>query len=314
MKTWQKIRNDPRLREKYLVREKVIDGMRNWFKEQGFAEVQTPVLVPVPSAEPNLEPFETQLVTGRRIKRAGYLIMSPEFSLKKLLAAGMGNVFEITRAFRNGEEVSAWHSPEFTILEWYRKEADYRKIMGDFENLFVKIIGAEKMKYQGEEYDLSRPWPRYSCEELGLMGLPEPEFNLKFYNEIEPRLRESRKPAFVYDYPAEQASLSRKKKDDPRFAERFEVFLAGVELGNAFSELTDAAEQEARFKNELQGRDFGMDEDFIEALKAGLPECAGMAVGMDRVIMLAADVPTIADTLFFPAGEMFGLDNDLNAR
>ncbi len=320
MKTWQRIREKPELLKKYLVREKVTDTIRNFFKGLGFSEVQTPILVPVPSAEPNLEVFETQLRTAGGEKRRGFLIMSPEYALKKLVTAGMGNIFEITRAFRNEEEVSPWHNPEFTMLEWYRAGADYRKIMEDFEELFVKIIGRDKFTFQGEEYDIGLPWPRISFEEAFLRyagrkleKVKDEDFYQLFFNEVEPKLRESHKPVFVYDYPVSQASLARKKRTDPRFAERFEVFLAGLELGNCFSELTDPIEQEARFKKDLEDRTklgktlYPMDADLIEALRTGMPETAGIAVGVDRLVMLAADVPTIADTLFFPGNELFGL-------
>jgi elongation factor P--(R)-beta-lysine ligase len=320
MKTWQRIKNDPKLMEKYLVREKVVGTIRSFFKDQGFHEVSTPILVPIPSIEPNLEVFETELRTSKGLKRKGYLEMSPEFSIKKLLAAGIGNCFEITKCFRNEEEVSALHNPEFTMLEWYRVGADYRDIMKDFESLFLKIAGKDKLVYQGQTYDLTTPWPRISFEEAfakyagkKIGDVKDEDFYKIFFNEIEPKLRESKKPAIIYDYPVSQAALARKKASDPRFAERFEVFLAGVELGNCFSELTDATEQKKRFEADLAERkrmgkaDYPIDEDLIEALKEGLPPVSGIAVGVDRLVMLAANVPTIAETMFFPAGELFDL-------
>lgn len=319
MKTWQKIKKDPKLMEKYLVREKVIDTIRSFFKNQGFHEVFTPVLVPIPSIEPNLEVFKTELRTSKGTKRDSYLIMSPEFSIKKLLAAGIGSCFEITKCFRNEEEVSRLHNPEFTMLEWYRIRADYKDIMEDFEHLFLKIIGKDKLRYQGELYDLSLPWPRIRIAdafkkyaEKDVLDVPETDFYKIYFNEIEPELMKLKKPYFIYDYPVSQASLSRPAKD-PRFAERFEVFLAGVELGNCFSELTDAKEQEKRFEAEkaqrsAQGKvDYPIDEDLIKALEEGLPRVSGIAVGVDRLIMLAADVPSISETLFFPGEELFDL-------
>ena len=320
MKTWKKIKNNPKLLNQYLVREKVIDTIRSHFKNQGFHEVSTPTLVPIPSIEPNLEVFETELRTSKRVKRDGYLIMSPEFSIKKLLAAGIGNCFEIAKCFRNEEEVSPLHNPEFTMLEWYRTNADYTDVMRDFEDLFVKIIGSDKLIYQGATYDITRPWPRISFEEAfakyagkKIEDVKDEDFYKIFFNEIEPKLRDSKKPAIIYDYPISQASLARKKESDPRFAERFEVFLAGIELGNCFSELTDSAEQKKRFESDLaerrsQGKtDYPIDEDLIEALKSGLPKVSGIAVGVDRLVMLAADVPSISDTLFFPGEEVFDL-------
>jgi lysyl-tRNA synthetase class 2 len=307
-KTWQKIKADPNLKEKYLVREKVIDIIRAFFKNQGFHEVSTPILVSIPSCEPNLEVFQTQLRTASGVKCKAYLILSPEYSLKKLISAGLGNIFEITKCFRNEEEVSRLHNPEFTMLEWYRVNADYWDIMQDFENLFVKIIGKNKFTYQGEEYDISLPWPRISFAELGMAEIPDEEFYKKFFNEVEPKLRASHKPAIIYDYPISQAALARPKASDPRFAERFEVFLAGLELGNCFSELTNAEEQKRRFTKELAERkrlgktEYLMDKDLIEALNS-MPPTAGIAVGVDRLIMLAADAEDISETLFFPASE-----------
>jgi lysyl-tRNA synthetase class 2 len=342
MRTWQRIKNDPAILKQYLVREKVIHTIRKYFLNQGFHEVFTPVLLPIPSIEPNLEVFKTELRTSKGVKRDGYLIMSPEFSIKKLLAAGIGSCFEITRCFRNEEEVSKLHNPEFTMLEWYRVNADYTDVMKDFENLFLEIIGSDKMIYQGEEYDLSLPWPRYSVaeafakfahidtetllsEERLLNAAKEKGYSVEennnweqmfyqiFLNEIETKIRDSKKPAIIYDYPISQASLSRPRKDDSRFAERFEVFLAGVELGNCFSELTDAKLQKQRFEEDLAARkqmgktDYPIDEDLIDALASGLPEVSGIAVGVDRLIMLAADAPAVADTLFFPGEELFDL-------
>jgi len=320
MKTWQKIKENPELLEKYLVRERVIDTIRKFFKDQKFHEVQTPVLVPIPSIEPNLEVFKTELKTSKGVKRNGYLIMSPEFSIKKLLAAGIGNCFEITKCFRNEEEVSSLHNPEFTMLEWYRINADYTDVMRDFEHLFLEIIGKDKFTYQGQEYDLSLPWPRISVADafkkfagLDVTAVTDEDFYKTFFNEIEPALLKSHKPYFIYDYPISQASLSRPKKEDPRFAERFEVFLAGLELGNCFSELTDAKEQKKRFESDLAERlkmgktKYPIDEDLITALSSGLPPVSGIAVGVDRLIMLAADAESISDTLFFPAREEFDL-------
>ena len=300
------------------IREKVIDAIRSFFKNQGFREVFTPILVPIPSIEPNSEVFETQLRTSKGLKRRAFMIMSPEFSIKKLLAAGIGNCFEVTKCFRNEEEVSRLHSPEFTMLEWYRVGANYLDVMKDFENLFLKIVGRNKMTYQGKAYDLSLPWPRISVAEAfqkfahkDVLKVKDEDFYKIFFNEIEPKLTRSNKPFFIYDYPVSQASLSRPKKEDPRFAERFEVFLAGIELGNCFSELIDWREQKRRFEAERAERKrfgrtvYSIDEDLIKALKFGLPEVSGIAVGVDRLIMLATNAPEISDTIVLPAQEIF---------
>lgn len=349
MKTWEKLRQNPDLISRYLVREKVIDTIRSFFKSNGFHEVSTPILVATPSAEPNLEVFETQLRTATHLSRRAFLILSPEYSLKKLLAAGLGNIFEITKCFRNEEDVSEQHNPEFSMLEWYRTGSDYQKIMEDFEQMFVEIIKTVQpeshisaWEYQGEKYDLTSPWPRISVAESfekyahidtdtllsqeklktvyiekGYRTEGEEDWEQMFYqiffNEIEPQLKAMKKPVFVYDYPLSQAALARKKASDPRFAERFEVYLAGLELGNCFSELTDAAEQEARLEADVENRkrqaktEYPVDRSFIDALKSGIPESAGIAVGVDRLVMLAANTTSIQETLFFPASEVFDL-------
>lgn len=285
-----------------LIREKVVDTIRAYFKNQGFHEVFTPILVDIPSCEPNLEVMQTEVRTASGLKRKAYLILSPEYSIKKLLGQGIGNVFEMTKCFRNEEEVSRHHNPEFTMLEWYRVNANYTDIMVDFEHLFTKIIGSNTLTYQGETYDISLPWPRLSIKELGLAEVPDADFYQKFFNEVEPKLRQSCKPAIIYDYPISQASLARPKASDLRFAERFEVFLAGIELGNCFSELIDPIEQQKRFTKELAERkaagktEYPMDKDLLKALKT-MPPTAGIAVGVDRLVMLAADVENIVDTL-----------------
>ena len=305
--------------EKYLVRERVVDTIRSFFKNQGFHEVFTPILVPIPSIEPNLEVFESELRTSKGEKRRAFLIMSPEFSIKKLLAGGIGNCFEITKCFRNEEEASPLHNPEFTMLEWYRINADYKDIMKDFEHLFLRIIGKDKLEYQGEVYDLSLPWPKTRIPDafekyagMDVLKVSDEDFYKIYFNEIEPELLKIKKPYFIYDYPISQASLSKPAKD-PRFAERFEVFLGGIELGNCFSELTDAKEQKKRFEAEKKDRqrmnktEYPIDEDLIEALKEGIPAVSGIAVGVDRLVMLAADTSSIEETMFFPGKELFDL-------
>lgn len=350
MKTFQKLKQNPELWERYWVREQVIDAIREFFKKEGFHEVEVPLLLPTPSTEPFLEVFKTELVDDQGHKWDGFLPSSPEFAMKKLLSAGSGSIFTITKSFRNGEGRSSRHNPEFTILEWYRTPGDYMDVAHDFEQLLSYIrkavkpysresVNLEELSYQGKEYDLSSPWERVSVaqafekyagidietmldkERLLLAGKKkgyqvdasttwEEIWNQIIANEIEPKLGLDN-PTILYDYPASQAAFSKKKADDPRFAERFEVYLAGMELGNCFSELTDWSEQEARCVADLAERkamgkaEYPMDSDFIEALKMGMPETGGVAVGVDRLVALFADAPDIADTLFFPVDELF---------
>jgi len=362
VKTFQKLKQNPELWQRYWVRERVIDAIREYFKGQGFHEAEVPLLLPAPSTEPFLEVFETELKDDQGHKWPGFLPSSPEFALKKLLSAGSGSVFTITKSFRNGEGRSSRHNPEFTILEWYRTPGNYMDVATDFEGLMRFILtfkesprrsnhlptnhlptrrlleGGSQLTYQDKKYDLSSPWEKISVAEAfakyasvdietmlnGSLLIAhgkrkgyqvtetttwEEIWNQIMANEIEPKLGQNG-PTILYDYPIAQAALA-KKAEDSRFAERFEVFMAGLELGNCFSELTDWREQEARCKADLALRQaqgklaFPMDNDFIDALKLGMPPTGGIAVGVDRLVALFADTPDIADTLFFPVGEMF---------
>lgn len=358
MKTWQKLRKHPELWRRYFVRENVIKAIRSFFDNQGFHEVETPLLIAHPPAESYVDVFETTLLDRSRHPTKAYLSTSPEVPLKKLLVAGIGNCYAITKSFRNMETQSTLHNPEFTILEWYRVGvyperpqgrfgANYMDIMKDCEELLLSILHSlnssissnKRLVYQGKTIDLSPPWERMTVTEafkkwanvdfddfldaatakkisrekgyhIELNTTWEQIFNQIFLNEIEPRLGRG-KPTILYDFPASMAALAKKKASDPRFAERFEFYIAGLELGDAYSELTDWKEQERRFGRELSelrrlGKTtYDYDHDFIEALKVGLPKCSGIAVGVDRLIMLFADVTNIADTLFFPAKELF---------
>lgn len=346
MKNWQNIKTNPNSIESFLVREKVIDALREFFKIRQFHEVETPLLVRSPGTEPYLDVFETELRFSEGDTHRAFLLTSPEYAMKKLLAAGLKNIFQICKSFRNGEGRSTRHNPEFTILEYYRSHADYTSIMTDMEELLTflakKVKGSEYeagFQYQGFHIDLGRPFLKYSVEEAfqQFAGVSrevllseqqlisaaqkkgyqtnqdttwEQAYNQIFLNEIETKLDKS-KPTIIYDYPASQAALSKKKENDPAFAERFEIYLAGIELGNAFSELIDAHEQKTRLIAELAERqklgktEYPLDEDFIEALSSGLPECTGIAIGVDRLVMLFANVASIEDTLFFPVQELF---------
>jgi lysyl-tRNA synthetase class 2 len=280
VKTFQKLKQKPELWERYWVREKVIDAIRAYFKGEGFHEAEVPLLLPAPSTEPFLEVFQTELKDDHGNKWQGFLPSSPEFALKKLLSAGSGSVFTVTKSFRNGEGRSSRHNPEFTILEWYRTPGDYMDVARDFEGLMRYILVSVResperqnqegsrpagslpegkshvMTYQGKEYDLSSPWEKISVseafekyagidtetmldsEKLKAKGKEkgyqvdeqttwEEIWNQILANEVEPRLGKHG-PTILYDYPIAQAALARPAKD-PRFAERFEVFMAGLE-------------------------------------------------------------------------------------
>ncbi|MGI8857389.1 MAG: EF-P lysine aminoacylase EpmA [Thermomicrobiales bacterium] len=347
--TWQRLREQPTLLDSYLVRGRVIRAIRAFFDARGFEEVETPLLVAAPGMEPYLDVFETRLTTMRGASHRAFLTTSPEYAMKKLLVAGLPRIYQICKSFRNGEEVSRGHNPEFTILEWYRANADYRAIMADCEALLAAIWhdlnrdaqpGVEPaIDVEGKRVVLASPWERLPVREAfaryadvdldallteadmqaclarkGYVTEPgttwEQGYHQIFLNEIEPFLGQSR-PTILYDYPASMAALARRKADDPRYAERFEVYIAGIELGNAFSELTDADEQLERLRAERAERAalgktlYEIDADFIAALRAGMPPSAGIAVGVDRLVMLFAGVGSIQETLWFPAHEQF---------
>lgn len=341
MKTWQKLKAHPELWQRYFVREKLIGAIRTYFTRERFHEIETPILIPNPPAESYLDVFETTLLDRKRRPTTVYLSTSPEVPLKKLMVAGLGDCYALTKSFRNMETGSHTHNPEFTILEWYRKGADYFDIMKDCEKLLQAIAGGNTLIYQRQKIDLTAPWERVTIADSfkkyagidfnafldekkaraiatkkGYTVEPrttwEELYNQIFLNEVESHLGQG-KPTIIYEFPSVMAALAKKKTSDPRFAERFEVYIAGLELGDAYSELTDSVEQEERFRREIAelkrlGKTvYDYDHDFIDALRVGLPKCAGIAVGVDRLVMLCADVANIADTLFFPAGEEFPL-------
>lgn len=352
MKTWQKLRQHPELWERYFVREHVLTAIRRFFLDRNFHEVETPYLTGSLPPESYLDIFETTLFNRHRNAKRAFLPTSPEPFLKKLLVAGIGNCFTIPKSFRNTEDMSHTHNPEFTILEWYRVKANYTDIMADCEELLVFIntyllrskpasgtTRATTLRYQGRSVDLTAPWERLSMVEAfgryakmdltraftketiaplakkkgymvrGTDGWEE-LFNQIFLNEVEPHLGRGR-PTILYDYPFALAALSKRKESDPRFAERFEFYIEGLELGDGYSELTNWKDQLTRFQAERKERkrlgkvEHPIDMDFIEALKVGMPPSGGIAIGVDRLIMLFADARDIADTLFFPAGELF---------
>ncbi len=356
--TWQKLRHDPLFINRLKIREAMIDAIRAFFKKNDFMEISTPQLVRSPGTEPFLEVFATTLKTENFPDKQAFLLTSPEYAIKKLIAGGLGSCFEICKSFRNGEGLSSSHNHEFTILEWYHVNGDYTDVMTDFE-LMVKAIAMRLVEstniqhavmvegkkillaYQAKKYDLSAPWERLSVaeafqkyalvseadlhdekklvakvrsEELTCSSVVtwEEAFHLLMLNRIEPHLGNGG-PTILYDYPTPLAALAKKKTTDTRYAERFEVYLAGLELGNAFSELLDADEQEQRFRSELALRsklgktEYQLDEDYLSALRFGLPPTGGIAVGIDRLAMLFANTTQIQDVTAFPISELFGV-------
>lgn len=324
-------------------RDQVLRSLRAYFYGQDFHEVNTPALQVSPGLEPHLQAFQTEWENpvGRRHLKF-YLHTSPEFAMKKLLVAGMKRIFQVAQVYRN-REWSHTHHPEFTMVEWYRVNEDYTKIMEDCESLLVSCaaaIGATHFSWKGVKSLAQAPFERLSVEEAfkkyarfslletidnplaptapGLrekvraLGLHQDSsdqwedlFFRVFLEKIEPRLGLER-PTILYDYPISMAALSRPKADAPHLAERFEIYVAGLELANAFGELTDPAVQRKRFqmdmekKFQLYGNRYPIDEDFLSALEEGMPPSSGIALGFDRLVMLLSGAPKIEDVLWLP--------------
>lgn len=311
-------------------------AVRAFFDEHGFVEVDTPTLVRYPGMEPNLNPIKTSVELAGEQQDA-FLITSPEYHMKRLLAEGYEKIWQLTSSYRDGEERSALHSSEFKMIEWYMAGSDYAD-MASFTEEFLKFlvskIHGEKHEYQECEIHTEEFFERITCEEafqeyanLRLRDLyinkkqfiedagsegfdvnedqsTEDIFFTIFLQKVEPELGKY-KPTFLFDYPAEMAALSIVKEDDPMWCERFELFISGVEIANAFSELVDMKEQEARLKKEQEERKelgkevFEIDRRFIEALEYGIPKSSGIALGFDRLVMVLAGAESIEQVQFF---------------
>lgn len=294
------------------ARARIVDATRAWFRAEGFLEVDTPLLVSSPGTEVHLDPVAATLTPAPGAEREQrWLITSPEHAMKRLLSAGAPPIFSVCKVFRDGER-GAHHRPEFTMLEWYRPWADYTALMDDCERLVCALAGGTRLSFRGRTLDLTPPWPRVRFYDAlrERAGLVEPErldpdaLMQAFVDHVEPTLGAAR-PELVIEWPIAFASLARAAPHDPRVAERFELFAGGLELGNAFGELTDAAEQRRRCAEDNAERaavgrpTLPLDEPFIAALAEGMPPSAGIAVGLDRVVMLLTDAPSIDAVLAF---------------
>jgi lysyl-tRNA synthetase class 2 len=322
---------NPRTREVLGLRSRIVQCMRERLWEQGFVEVETPILNPIPGGA-LAKPFATH---HNALGMELYLRIAPELYLKRMVVGGFEKVFEIGRLFRN-EGISPRHNPEFTTLELYQAYADYTDLMVLFEELVaglaVDLLGTTSLDYQGRRLELATPWRRATLaglvsEHLGTsvsVHTPAAELAsllertgaavdrswgpgklvLELYEKtVEPQLWG---PVFVCDYPAEVSPLARRHRDDPDLVERFEPVVAGRELGNAFSELVDPDDQRARFEAQAAQHAAGdeeamrIDEEYLRALEHGLPPTAGLGLGIDRLTMLFADVPNIREVIAFP--------------
>ena len=298
--------SNPEVREVFRARTRIITAIRGLLDERGFVDVETSVLQEVPGGG-HARPFMTH---HNSLGRDLYLRIALELHLKRLLVGGFERVYEVGRVFRN-EGLSPRHNPEFTLMECYQAYADYNDMMQLVEDIVVVSAMAAsrplETSYEGESVDLTPPFRRERMVDLvleytGKQAVGE-ELNDLFEEHVQPRLRQ---PTFVLDYPIEVSPLARRREDDPRFVERFELIVLGREYANAFTELTDPIDQRERFEVQAALRASGnveahpMDEDFLRAVEHGLPPCGGLGMGVDRLVMLVMDQPSIRDVILFP--------------
>jgi EF-P lysine aminoacylase GenX len=349
LKTWQLLKQNPTLFKRYFVKEYIIKAIRQFFEKRNYHELESPILTSTLPQERYLDVLETTIELVNKQKKTAYLIPSTETFNKKMLAAGLGEHFVITKVFRGLEDIGPNHSPEFTMLEWYHLNTDYFGLMDDCEQLFTCIKKYLDKKfnrnhtmvihYQDQKIDFTPPWDRLSVSEalkhftnleLGKIqtvkslkaaalkkGYHVEEINdwqiifeEIFLNEIEPNLSKNR-PTFLYDYPRILCPLTKVNKNNPLVSEKVELYIAGREIANGYTELLDYKEQKKRFveeqkaRKELGRKEIKMDIDLVEALKSGLPPVAGIGMGIDRLAMIIADAKNISEINFFPSSEMF---------
>lgn len=313
------------VRDVFVKRSKVLSTIRRFLEGEGYMEVETPTLQPIAGGAA-ARPFVTH---HNALGMDLFLRIAPELYLKRLIVGGLERVFEVSRNFRN-EGLSARHNPEFTMLELYEAQADYRRMMEIVERLFElcarEVNATTKVTFREVEYDLAAPYPRRSyvelfreangCEfddEAGVrrrakeLGLETSVERWKLMNDVfEATVEDSLSgPMFVVDYPVPICPLAKRKPEDPRLAERFEVFVAGMELGNAFTELNDPADQAKRFEEQVASSDpeapGQVDWDYVQALEYGMPPAGGLGIGIDRLVMVLTGQESIRDVLLFPA-------------
>ncbi|MEK7623805.1 MAG: EF-P lysine aminoacylase EpmA [Patescibacteria group bacterium] len=356
------------------LRFEIIRLIREWFWPQGFIEVETPIILRLPGQEPYLSPVKVAIHNEQGISFDGYLHTSPEYTLKKMLAAGFEKIFYLGKVFRDHESFGGTHNPEFTMIEWYRAREDFTAIMTDVEELWGFLVKSlsSKSEIRNPKSDLSAEasakeetnpndqnvlkfehlnfgvvsdfefrisnfqrlhmrdvWQKYAgvnldecldrekmfelCEKKGYKPKIDEPYEDLFYriflNEIEPHLGKER-PTILHHYPAPMAALSRLSPADPRYAERFEVYVGGLELANCFGELTDPDEQLKRLQNDRANRAnlsrdvFGIDMEFIEALHT-MPPSSGIALGIDRLVQLFTGCKNIDDVVSLPMSQLF---------
>ena len=322
---------NPSVHAIFSARSRIIAGIRAFLIEKGFLEVETPMMHPIPGGA-TAKPFVTH---HNALGVDLYLRIAPELYLKRLIVGGFPRVFEINRNFRN-EGISTIHNPEFTMLEFYVAYADYHDLIALTEEMFSRlareVLGSTTIEYQGKSINLASPWRRWSYRQAILevnkldervltdrtaalaaakqLGIPVEEkaqhvdiLNEIFEETVEPQLIQ---PTFITDYPIEISPLARRKDSDPSLTDRFELYIAGREIANAFSELNDPLDQRQRFEAQVTQREAGdeeahhLDEDFLRALEHGMPPTAGEGIGIDRLVMLLTNQASIRDVILFP--------------
>ena len=323
---------NPEVKETFILRSKILKEIRKFMDEHGYMEVETPMLTTVATGDA-ARPFITHHNT---LDLQMYLRIAPELNLKRLIVGGFDKVFEIGKNFRN-EGMDIKHNPEFTNMEFYSAYEDYNDMMNIAEQLISTVaknaLGTTKITYQGQEIDLTPGWKKITMidaikevtgVDFNTINTDEEAQNIAKEKGVEyEEIKNTRghiineffetfveetliQPTFIMDYPVEVSPLTKRKKEDPRLVERFELFIGGREYGNAYSELNDPIDQYERFLKQVEAKEKGdeeaggMDEDFVNALEIGLPPTGGMGIGLDRLIMLLTDSASIRDVLFFP--------------
>ena len=318
---WQPVADMQQLRQ----RAQLLACLRQFFAERDVLEVETPLLCRATGTDPNLDFFSSRFHCSPQDKTL-FLQTSPEFAMKRLLAAGSGSIYQICKAFRNGE-AGRYHNPEFTILEWYRVGFNLQRLMDEvasllvsvlppvmprlsvkqvsYQQLFSQLTGLDPLNFNRDEYRRFADAKGY-MEADQICGDDHALWLDFLFSHCVQNNMPTHTVCLVHEYPAIQSSLARVHPNDSRVVERFEVFIDGVEMGNGFFELSDAAEQESRFDREIEYRRLqglaGVEKDhlLLDALKAGLPDCSGVAIGLDRLLMLISGCNSIEQVLAFP--------------
>ncbi len=307
-------KQDNAKQRRLFARARIANVVREWFDSRGFLEVETPLVVPSPGLDVHLDALSVQTRAGER-----YLITSPEYQMKRLLAGGLEHIYQLAKCFRNDEQGER-HQPEFTMLEWYRAYSGVEAMMRDTEELVCEVAyavnGKPFLETSQGRVDVEPPWPRITVREafarfaqVDVKEVDDATFYQLLVDKVEPALADLG-ALFLTEYPARMASLARKKPGDESVAERFEAYVNGLELCNGFGELTDPAEQRARLLADQEERTklgkpvYPIDERFLAALEEGVPPSGGNALGFDRLLMLALGVTSIEDVIAMPASRL----------